>query len=110
MQQRSPAVTKDVFEKAVGFTKADEFRKAGLYPYFTEFSSGADSGEAEVMMGDRRILMFGSNNYLDSPPIRKSKRPQKRQSICMAPGVPDPGCSMEPWIFTCGSRMLSRVS
>ena len=64
MQQRSPAVTKDIFEKAVGFTKADEFRRAGLYPYFTEFSSGADSGEAEVMMGDRRILMFGSNNYL----------------------------------------------
>jgi hypothetical protein len=47
MQQRSPAVTKDVFEKAVGFTKADEFRRAGLYPYFTEFSSGADSGEAK---------------------------------------------------------------
>ena len=44
MQQRSPAVMKDVFDKAVGFTKADEFRRAGLYPYFTEFSSGADSG------------------------------------------------------------------
>ncbi len=64
MQQRSHIVAKDIFEKAIGFTKADEFRRAGLYPYFTEFSSAADSGEAEVMMGDRRILMFGSNNYL----------------------------------------------
>jgi 8-amino-7-oxononanoate synthase len=64
MQQRSHKLAKDIFEKAIGFTKADEFRRAGLYPYFTEFSSAADSGEAEVMMGDRPILMFGSNNYL----------------------------------------------
>jgi 8-amino-7-oxononanoate synthase len=64
MQQRSHKLAKDIFEKAIGFTKADEFRRAGLYPYFTEFSSASDSGEAEVMMGDRPILMFGSNNYL----------------------------------------------
>jgi 8-amino-7-oxononanoate synthase len=64
MQQRSHVSARDLFEKAVGFTKADEFRQAGLYPYFTEFSGGADSSEAEVVMGDRRILMFGSNNYL----------------------------------------------
>jgi len=64
MQLRSHVSARDLFEKAVAFTKADEFRQAGLYPYFTEFSSGADSGEAEVVMGDRRILMFGSNNYL----------------------------------------------
>ena len=59
MQLRSHVSARDLFEKAVAFTKADEFRQAGLYPYFTEFSSGADSGEAEVVMGDRRILMFG---------------------------------------------------
>jgi 8-amino-7-oxononanoate synthase len=64
MQQPSRIAAKDVFEKAIGYTKADEFRRAGLYPYFTEFSGAVDSGEAEVMMGDRRILMFGSNNYL----------------------------------------------
>ena len=64
MQQRSPQSARDIFEKAIGFTKADEFRRAGLYPYFTEFSGGANFGEAEVILGDRRILMFGSNNYL----------------------------------------------
>lgn len=64
MQQRARRGAKDLFEKAVGFTKAEEFRRAGLYPYFTEFSNGSDSGDAEVVMGDRRILMFGSNNYL----------------------------------------------
>ncbi|HSE98445.1 MAG TPA: 8-amino-7-oxononanoate synthase, partial [Blastocatellia bacterium] len=60
MQQRSPQSVRDIFEKAAGFTKADEFRRVGLYPYFTEFSHGADSGECEVVLGDRRILMFGS--------------------------------------------------
>jgi 8-amino-7-oxononanoate synthase len=64
MQQQARIGVKDLFDKATSYTKPDEFRRAGLYPYFTEFSSGSDSGEAEVMMGDRRILMFGSNNYL----------------------------------------------
>jgi len=94
MQQRSPAVTKDVFEKAAGFTKADEFRRAGLYPYFTEFSSGADSGEAEVMMGDRRILMFGSNNYLGL-----TTNPEVKAAAKEAIDLYGTGCS--------GSRMLN---
>jgi 8-amino-7-oxononanoate synthase len=64
MQQQARIGVKDLFDKATGYTKPDEFRRAGLYPYFTEFSSGSDSGDAEVTMGDRRILMFGSNNYL----------------------------------------------
>src|SRR6185436_19264736 len=94
MQQRSPAVTKDVFDKAVGFTKADEFRRAGLYPYFTEFASGADSGEAEVMMGDRRILMFGSNNYLGL-----TTNPEVKAAAKEAIDLYGTGCS--------GSRMLN---
>src|SRR5438128_5773040 len=94
MQQRSPAVTKDLFEKAVGFTKADEFRRAGLYPYFTEFSAGADSGEAEVMMGDRRILMFGSNNYLGL-----TTNPEVKAAAKQAVDLYGTGCS--------GSRMLN---
>jgi 8-amino-7-oxononanoate synthase len=93
MQQRSPAV-KDVFEKAAAFTKADEFRRAGLYPYFTEFSSGADSGEAEVMMGDRRILMFGSNNYLGL-----TTNPEVKAAAKEAIDLYGTGCS--------GSRMLN---
>lgn len=93
MQQRSPAV-KDVFEKAAAFTKADEFKRAGLYPYFTEFSSGADSGEAEVMMGDRRILMFGSNNYLGL-----TTNPEVKAAAKEAIDLYGTGCS--------GSRMLN---
>src|SRR5262249_1853482 len=92
MQQLSPIAAKDVFEKAVGFTKADEFRRAGLYPYFTEFSAGADSGEAEVMMGDRRILMFGSNNYLGL-----TTNPEVKDAAKLAVDLYGTGCS--------GSRM-----
>ena len=94
MQQRSHIVAKDVFEKALGFTKADEFRRAGLYPYFTEFSSGADSGEAEVMMGDRHILMFGSNNYLGL-----TTNPEVKAAAKEAIDLYGTGCS--------GSRMLN---
>lgn len=94
MQQRSHISAKDIFEKAVGFTKADEFRRAGLYPYFTEFSSGADSGEAEVMMGDRRILMFGSNNYLGL-----TTNPEVKEAAKLAVDLYGTGCS--------GSRMLN---
>ena len=94
MQQRSHISAKDVFDKAVGFTKADEFRRAGLYPYFTEFSNGADSGGAEVMMGDRPILMFGSNNYLGL-----TTNPEVKAAAKHAIDLYGTGCS--------GSRMLN---
>lgn len=94
MQQRSHVGAKDLFEKAIGFTKAEEFRRQGLYPYFTEFSSGADSGEAEVMMGERRILMFGSNNYLGL-----TTNPEVKAAAKEAIDLYGTGCS--------GSRMLN---
>jgi len=94
MQQPSRIVAKDVFEKAISYTKADEFRRAGLYPYFTEFSGAVDSGEAEVMMGDRRILMFGSNNYLGL-----TTRPEVKAAAIEAVTRYGTGCS--------GSRMLN---
>jgi 8-amino-7-oxononanoate synthase len=94
MQQRSRVAARDLFEKAAAFTKADEFRRAGLYPYFTEFSSGADSGEAEVMMGDRKILMFGSNNYLGL-----TTNPEVKAAAKQAVDLYGTGCS--------GSRMLN---
>ncbi len=94
MQQQSRVAAKDILEKAAAFTKAEEFRRAGLYPYFTEFSSGADSGEAEVMMGDRRILMFGSNNYLGL-----TTNPEVKAAAKEAVDLYGTGCS--------GSRMLN---
>jgi 8-amino-7-oxononanoate synthase len=94
MQQPSRIAAKDVFEKAIGYTKPDEFRRAGLYPYFTEFSGAVDSGEAEVMMGNRRILMFGSNNYLGL-----TTNPEVKAAAIEAIARYGTGCS--------GSRMLN---
>ncbi|HJQ25332.1 MAG TPA: aminotransferase class I/II-fold pyridoxal phosphate-dependent enzyme [Blastocatellia bacterium] len=94
MQQPSRIAAKDVFEKALSYTKADEFRRVGLYPYFTEFSGAIDTGEAEVMMGDRRVLMFGSNNYLGL-----TTRPEVKAAAIEAIQQYGTGCS--------GSRMLN---
>ena len=94
MQQQARLSVKDVFDKAIGYTKPDEFRRVGLYPYFTEFSSASDSGEAEVMMGERPILMFGSNNYLGL-----TTHPEVKQAAIDAINRYGTGCS--------GSRMLN---
>src|ERR1700687_5511280 len=92
-QQRSHTGVKDIFEKAAAFTKADEFRAAGLYPYFTEFS-GYDGSDAEVKMGDRQLLMFGSNNYLGL-----TTHPEVKAAAIAAVERYGTGCS--------GSRMLN---
>jgi 8-amino-7-oxononanoate synthase len=94
MQQQSQVAVKDLFEKAAAFTKADEFRREGLYPYFTEFTGGADHSEAEVTLGDRRILMFGSNNYLGL-----TTHPEVKAAAIEAIQRYGTGCS--------GSRMLN---
>jgi 8-amino-7-oxononanoate synthase len=94
MQQRSSTVVKDIFDKAASFTKATEFRTSGLYPYFTEFSGVADNAEVEVRMGDRYVLMFGSNNYLGL-----TTHPEVKAAAIQAIEKYGTGCS--------GSRMLN---
>src|SRR5437868_6806351 len=94
MQQKMEKGVRDIFEKASAFTKADEFRAAGLYPYFTEFTGAVDSGEAEVFMGDDRVLMFGSNNYLSL-----TSQPEVKAAAIEAIEKYGTGCS--------GSRMLN---
>lgn len=52
---------KDVFEKCYRFTTADNARKMGMYPFFRplDFNDGP-----EAQIDGRRVVMFGSNNYL----------------------------------------------
>jgi 8-amino-7-oxononanoate synthase len=50
-----------LFEKCRTYTRADEVKAAGLYPYFRPISESEDT--VVVIEGKRRI-MLGSNNYL----------------------------------------------
>ena len=57
----------DIFEKAYRYQTAKDAIASGYYPYFIALD-GHDGTEA-IYKG-RRLLMFGSNNYLgtDYPP------------------------------------------
>ncbi len=65
---------KDVFEKAYKFMAADNARRMGIYPYFRPLDFN-DGPEAEI--NGKRVLMFGSNNYLGltkHPKVREAAR------------------------------------
>ena len=65
---------RDVFEKAYQFTAADNARKMGLYPFFRPLD--LNDGPEAVLEG-RRVVMFGSNNYLGlttHPRVREAAR------------------------------------
>lgn len=51
----------DLFKKCHDFTRVDELKAIGLYPYFHQLTSGQDT---VVQMEGRRTIMIGSNNYL----------------------------------------------
>lgn len=51
----------DLFDKCRAFTRANQARSEGWYPYFKEIQSGAGS---EVWIDGRKMIMIGSNNYL----------------------------------------------
>ena len=51
----------DLFDKCWQFTAAREVQAAGLYPYFIPLT---DSEGTDVVVGNHRLIMIGSNNYL----------------------------------------------
>ncbi len=51
----------DLFEKCRNFTRAEEARKGGYYPYFIPLE---DTEGTEVVVNGKRMIMIGSNNYL----------------------------------------------
>ncbi|MEX0719026.1 MAG: aminotransferase class I/II-fold pyridoxal phosphate-dependent enzyme [Balneolaceae bacterium] len=58
---KSSATKSDIFSKAFNFTKAEEVKKMGLYPYFKPLE--ATDGTIVEIEG-RKVIMAGSNNYL----------------------------------------------
>ncbi|WP_020401678.1 aminotransferase class I/II-fold pyridoxal phosphate-dependent enzyme [Gracilimonas tropica] len=59
--QKSSATKSDIFSKAFNFTKADEVKEMGLYPYFKPLE--ATDGTIVEIEG-KKVIMAGSNNYL----------------------------------------------
>lgn len=51
----------DIFKKCYDFTRADEVKEAGIYPFFR--AVGDNEGPVVTIEG-RKVLMAGSNNYL----------------------------------------------
>ncbi len=66
---------KDVFEKAYQFMAADNARKMGVYPFFRPLDL-ADGPEAVI--NGKRVVMFGSNNYLGLTTHPKVREAAKR--------------------------------
>jgi 8-amino-7-oxononanoate synthase len=51
----------DLFDKCQSFTRADEIKAMGYYPYFRPIE---ENEGPEVQIEGRKIIMAGSNNYL----------------------------------------------
>src|SRR5215469_15105602 len=84
----------DIFEKCRSFTRPGDLQAAGLYMYFEVFGDREGCGPGEVRMGNRKVLMFGSNDYLDL-----ITHPKAKESAAQAVRKYGSGCS--------GSRLLN---
>lgn len=65
IEERSPVTQKqkkliDLFDKCRSFTRADEIKAQGYYPYFRPIE---ENEGPVVMMEGRKVIMAGSNNY-----------------------------------------------
>src|ERR1017187_1068884 len=86
--------SKDVFEKCRNFTRPNDLQAAGLYMYFETFGDRDGCEPGEVNLGGRKVLMFGSNDYLDL-----ITHPQVKEAAAQAIEKYGSGCS--------GSRLLN---
>lgn len=68
-------VQQSLFEKLAGFTKPDELKSVGLYPYFRPIEENHDT---EVVIHGKKLLMFGSNSYMGLTNHPKVKEAAKK--------------------------------
>ncbi len=81
----------DIFDKCYSFTRADEAKATGMYPYFTPIQEVKGN---KVKVDGKEMIMVGSNNYLgliNHPRVMKAA-----QDAVDRYGV-----------ATCGSRLLN---
>ncbi|MDP4115024.1 MAG: pyridoxal phosphate-dependent aminotransferase family protein [Bacteroidota bacterium] len=81
----------DLFQKCIDFTRADDIKATGLYPYFRAIE--ANEGPV-VQIEGRKIIMAGSNNYLGL-----TSHPKVKEAAIKAIQKYGTGCS--------GSRYLT---
>src|ERR1700683_4828863 len=92
--RKRSATSNDLFEKCRTFTRPGDLQAAGLYMYFEVFGDREGCGPGEVRMGNRKVLMFGSNDYLDL-----ITHPKVKEAAVQAIKKYGSGCS--------GSRLLN---
>jgi 8-amino-7-oxononanoate synthase len=69
----------DLFEKCEKWTAAKDLMKTGFYPFFMPLD---DTEGTEVTIGDKKLVMIGSNNYLGlttHPKVREAAIEATRQ-------------------------------
>jgi 8-amino-7-oxononanoate synthase len=92
--KKKGSASNDIFEKCRNFTRPSDLQAAGLYMYFEVFGEREGCGPGEVRMGKRKVLMFGSNDYLDL-----INHPKVKEAATVAIRKYGSGCS--------GSRLLN---
>jgi len=81
----------DLFDKCLAFTRAEELKAAGLYPYFTPIEEAVGN---RIKVEGRAMIMVGSNNYLGLAHHPKAKEAAR--------------AAVERYgVGTCGSRFLT---
>jgi 8-amino-7-oxononanoate synthase len=81
----------DLFQKCMEFTRADEVKAAGFYPYFRAIE---ENEGPVVQIEGRKVIMAGSNNYLGL-----TAHPKVKEAAVKAVEKYGTGCS--------GSRYLT---
>jgi 8-amino-7-oxononanoate synthase len=81
----------DLFQKCFDFTRADEVKKSGLYPYFRPIE---ENEGPVVQIEGKKMIMAGSNNYLGL-----TSHPKVKEAAIKAVEKYGTGCS--------GSRYLT---
>ncbi len=81
----------DLFKKCYEFTRADDVKEQGIYPYFREIQ---ENEGPEVYIEGKKVIMAGSNNYLGL-----TAHPKVREAAINAINKYGTGCS--------GSRYLT---
>lgn len=92
--KRKGSGSNDLFEKCRSFTRPNDLQSAGLYMYFEVFGDREGCAAGEVRLGKRKVLMFGSNDYLDL-----ITHPKVKEAAAQAIRKYGSGCS--------GSRLLN---